>query len=372
VTNSFATGCVTEATIRCGRVVVVAPTPPPYGGMALQAKLLEHQLRCDGHTVTVLPSNFPFPTGVAFLEKVRGLRPFLRSVFYSCAVWQQASHADVIHVFAASWLYFFLVVSPAVLIATVCGKRVVLNYRGGEAAAFFRWFGWAAKPFFRLAGVVTAPSDFLAGVIGGRFGMPVSIVPNLVETSKFRHRARSFVRPAMVVARHLEKSYDIESVLKAFAAVQQRHPEASLRIAGSGSEESRLREFASRWKLHNVEFLGHVAHERLPDLYDECDILLNASLIDNFPGALIEASAAGLVVVSTLAPGIAYMYENRKTAMLAKPGDWKGLADAVETVLANPTLARELAANAAALARSCDWRNVRGLLYESYGFVSGH
>jgi glycosyltransferase involved in cell wall biosynthesis len=372
VTKSFPAECVTEATVRRGRVVVVAPTPPPYGGMALQAKLLERQLRGDEQNVTVLPSNLPFPAGMTFLENVRGVRPFLRSVFFSAALWQKAMHADVIHVFAASWLYFFLVVAPAVLIATARGKRIVLNYRGGEAAVFFRWFGWAAKPFFRLASVVTTPSEFLARVIGGRFRVPVTIVPNVVETSKFRHRARTRVRPTMVVARHLEKSYDVESVLQAFAAVQQRHAEASLRIAGSGSEEPRLRELVSRWKLRNVEFLGQVAHERLPDVYDDCDILLNASLIDNFPGALIEASAAGLVVVSTSAPGIAYMYENKKTAMLAKPGDWKGLADAVETVLADPTLARELTANAAALARSCDWRNVRRLLYESYGFVSGH
>jgi glycosyltransferase involved in cell wall biosynthesis len=359
-----------DADGRRRRVLVVAPAPPPYGGMALQARLLERMLRADGHSVAPLASNAPFPGRLRVLERIRGARPFLRSILTSARLWKEAPLADVIHVLAASWLYFLLVVAPAVMIGRMRGVRVVLNYRGGEAARFLRWFGWAAKPVLRGASEITVPSEFLSGVIRRHCDVPVRIVPNIVDLSRFRYRARTEFHPRLVVTRHLEKSYDVESALKAFREVLAKHPEASLWIGGSGTQEDRLRGLASEWKLRNVRFLGQVAAEDLPAIYDQCDILLNASLVDNFPGALLEASAAGLAVVTTAAGGIPFIYTHQENALLVSPGDWRGLAQAVERVLADPALGRELTMNGAALARRCDWREVRKPLYESYGFTA--
>jgi glycosyltransferase involved in cell wall biosynthesis len=350
------------------RVILVAPSPPPSGGMALQARLLERLLCRDGHSVLFIASNPPFPEGLRFLDRLRGVRPFLRLVMSSIRLWRAADKADVIHVFAASWLYFFVVVWPAVLVGRLRRTPVILNYRGGEAARFFRFFGWAAAPAFKLASAVTAPSEFIAEVIRECFTVAVQIVPNIVDLSCFNYRARTGIRPRMVVARHLERSYDIESVLKAFRRVQEHHVNASLRIAGTGSQESYLRRLASTWSLRNVEFLGHVPHDDLARIYDECDIMLNASLIDNFPGALVEASAAGLVVVTTCAGGIPFLYEDGESALLVKPGDWESLAQAVERILTEPALAQRLAAKALAVAAKCDWRYVRQSLHSSYGF----
>jgi glycosyltransferase involved in cell wall biosynthesis len=161
--------------------------------------------------------------------------------------------------------------------------------------------------------------------------------------------------------------YDIESVLNAFRAIQGRRPEATLWIAGGGSDEERLRDLVVAWHLPNVRFLGELAHEDLPGIYDQCDIYLNASLVDNFPGALLEASAAGLVVVTTGAGGIPFIYENGRTAWLVKPGDWQGLAEAVEKVLASSALVSEMTKAAAAVVRACDWAEVRTHLYRAYG-----
>jgi glycosyltransferase involved in cell wall biosynthesis len=224
------------------------------------------------------------------------------------------------------------------------------------------------KPIFRIAAAVTAPSEFLSRVIGRRFGVPVAIVPNVVDLSRFRYRARPRIHPRIVATRHLEKSYDIESVLKAFRKVQKNHPEASLWIGGTGAQEASLRNSAAEWQLRNVRFLGHLNHDELPAIYEQCDILLNASLVDNFPGALLEASAAGLVIVTTSAGGIPFIYENGKNALLVDPGDWQGLADSVEKVLRDPSWGCDLAANAAELARRCEWREVRKVLYQAYGF----
>jgi glycosyltransferase involved in cell wall biosynthesis len=349
------------------KVLLVAPLPPPYGGMALQARQLDHLLKHDGVDVDVLASNFRLPSPLRAIERVPGVRTCLRAVFIWFLLWPRIGRADVVHVMAASWLYFFLAVYPAVLVGRVRGKRVVINYRGGEAREFFQRYGWIASPAFTLARTVTAPSEFLACAIRERFGVPVSIVPNILDSSRFVYRERRRIRPTLLVTRHLEKMYDIESVLKAYRLVQARHSDVTLWIAGGGSEEAHLRNLVSAWGLPNVQFLGEVAHENLPAIYDHCDIYLNASLVDNFPGALLEASAAGLVVVSTRAGGIPFLFEHGRTAWLVEPGDWRALANAVEEVLESPSVAVDMTKAALTIVRACHWAEVRTQLYQAYG-----
>ncbi len=349
------------------RVLLVAPSPPPYGGMALQSRLLEKLLQNDGISVAFFPSNFALRGWLGPLNHISGVRTLVRGVLIWPRLWEAVRQTEIVHVLAASWLYFFLVVWPAVMVGRACRKRVVLNYRGGEAARFFRQYGWLARPVFKLASVVTAPSNFLAEVIGNHFGIPVAIVPNILDLSAFQYRERSSFQPKLLVTRHLEKMYDVESVLRAFQMVQEHHPEASLWIAGVGSQEGCLRRLVSEWGLQNVRFLGYVAHEDLPGICDQCDVLVNASRVDNFPGALLEASAAGLVVVSTGAGGIPFVYQDSKDAVLVEPGDWQGLGWAVQKVLDHPTMGADLTKAALAMARNCDWKEVRKSLYAVYG-----
>jgi glycosyltransferase involved in cell wall biosynthesis len=352
------------AGFRAARILLVAPAPPPYGGMALQARQLEKLLALDGHAVRFFASNFPLPR---FLNRLAGVRTLTRI----CTIWFKllpaVRSAEIVHVMAASWLYFFLVVYPAVVVGRICGKRVVVNYRGGEAEAFFRGFAWITRPVFAMAAVVTAPSEFLAEIIRRRFGVPVLIVPNLLDSSLFRYRERSAFQPRMLVTRHLEKIYDIETVLRAVGCVQRTYPQASLWIAGSGSEAARLRELTASMRLSNVRFLGSIPHRELPAIYDQCDIYLNASRVDNFPGALVEASAAGLAVVTTAAGGIPFLYRNGETGWLVEPGDWEGLATAVQNVLEEQVRTSMITKAATEIARSCEWSEVRKWLYAAYG-----
>ena len=350
------------------RILLIAPSPPPYGGMAIQARLLERLLGQDGHLVEFLSSTRSFPSWLRPLEQVPCVRTVVRTLLLVAAMRGQVRRAEVVHVLAASWTYFFAVVCPAVLFGRIHGKRVVLNYRGGDANQFFRWFGWLISPVFKLAGVVTTPSEFLAQAIRRHFGVAVQGVPNILDGSTFKYRQRTAFHPSVLVTRHLEKIYGVDVALQAFRGVQCHFPDASLWIAGTGSQEAYLRGLVAAWNLQNVRFLGYVAHGDLGAIYDQCDILLNASFVDNFPGALLEASGAGLVVVSTAAGGIPFMFEHGKNALLVEPGDGDALALAVRSVLQSPSLGAALTGNAANLAQRSQWPEVRKSIYSAYGF----
>ena len=351
-----------------GPILLIAPSPPPYGGMAIQARLLERFLIEDGQRVVFFPCNCAFPGWLRPLQRVPGLRTFIRTLLYCVTVLKPVRRAQVVHILAASWIYFFAFVCPVVLYGRLHGKRIVLNYRGGDAKQFFRWFGWCVKPIFKLASVITTPSEFLAQAIRKHFSVAVEVVPNILDNAMFPYRERAAIQPKILVTRHLEKIYGVDVALQAFRSVQSRYPAASLWIAGTGSQEAHLRGLISSWNLQNVRFLGYVAHRDLGAVYEQCDILLNASYVDNFPGSLLEASGAGLVIVSTGAGGIPFMFQDGKNALLVEPGDWEGLGLAVQKVVQSPGLGAALARDAAGLGQRCRWPEVRKAMYTAYGF----
>jgi glycosyltransferase involved in cell wall biosynthesis len=159
--------------------------------------------------------------------------------------------------------------------------------------------------------------------------------------------------------RNLEPHYNVECVLRAFALVQARVQEARLVVAGDGSQRRYLRELAQSLKLRNVEFAGAVTPDQMLAWYDQADIFVNASDIDNQPLSIIEAFASGLPVVTTNAGGIPYMVVNDATGLMVECNDHEALAGKVLRLLEISELADSIVDQARAECEKYAWIKVR-------------
>ena len=99
-------------------IAIVAPFPPPYGGMGVQAQRLYCGLRQERIKVIKIDSCRTFPRYFRLIEKVKGLRTILRMVQFTLEL-RKIKHVNVVHIFGASFMYFFLVVIPAILISKI-------------------------------------------------------------------------------------------------------------------------------------------------------------------------------------------------------------------------------------------------------------
>jgi len=341
------------------RVLIVAPSLGILGGQAVQAARLLARFQAEpALEVSFLPINPRLPGLFGKLQEIKYVRTVLTSLAYVASLLARVGACDVVHVFSASYFSFVLAPTPAILIAKLYGKKIVLNYRSGEAEDHLRRWRRTALPTIRLVDEVAVPSPYLVDVFA-RFGLHARSIYNFVETERFRFRPRTPLRPVFLSNRNLEPLYNVGCILRAFAIIQQQFPSAALTVAGDGKERAELEGLARELSLRNTEFIGRVEQARMPELCERACIYLNSSNIDNMPGSLIEAYAAGLPVVTTDAGGIPYILKHEETGLMVSRGDHEALAASAIRLLEDDGLAQSLTANALAACQTYSWAAVR-------------
>ncbi len=205
------------------RVLLVAPSLAIMGGQAVQADLLLSNLRAEGVRADLLPIN-PEPWGpLKYLTRIKYVRTLIVSLFYVASLFFKVWRYDVIHIFSASYFSFILAPTPALLVATLYGKKKILNYRSGEADDHFTRSGNRIFWIIRLANKIVVPSGYLVDVFA-KFGFRAESIYNISDFAAFQCRDRSQVTPHILIARNLEPLYDIETSLRAFALVKPKFP----------------------------------------------------------------------------------------------------------------------------------------------------
>ena len=101
-----------------------------------------------------------------------------------------------------------------------------------------------------------------------------------------------------------------------------------------------------------------------------CDVFVLASAWEGLPVAVMEAAALGLPIVATAVGGIAEQF-GPTDALLVPPRDPVALADALESVLADPRRRAELAAAARSAAPRFDVRRAMDTLTTRYEQLAG-
>jgi glycosyltransferase involved in cell wall biosynthesis len=346
------------------RVAIVAASLDILGGQGVQAQTLVRCLRDEGVDARLVPINPKFPFGFRWVRRVPYARTVLNELMYVPRL-ARLSTCDVVHVFSASYASFLLAPVPAMLAARALGRRVVLHYHSGEAEDHLANWGKLVHPWMKLADEIVVPSVYLRDVFA-RFGHQARVIPNVVDLTALDYRERRPLRPRLLSTRNLERHYRIDIIIEAFADYQKQNPEATLTIAGYGSEEPRLRALAAQRTHGGVRFLGKVEPEWMPKLYADSDIYLNASQVDNQPVSILEAFASGMPVISTPTGDIPSMVSHGETGLLVPPEAPFAMARAIAETLERPERALQMAEEARESVDRFTWRAVRDAWRSAY------
>ena len=165
-------------------------------------------------------------------------------------------------------------------------------------------------------------------------------IPNPVDDSFFEitrqpQPGRLFT-PARIIPR---KGTDI--LIRAFAAIAEAFPQATLRIAGETDSAPafvrQCREIAVAAGVDDrVHFLGNLEKEALLMEYSQAAAVVLPARQETAPVAIEEALAAGCPVIATQVGGVPWMIDHEETGLLLPPEDANALAHALRQALSQP------------------------------------
>jgi glycosyltransferase involved in cell wall biosynthesis len=352
------------------RVLLIAPSFKILGGQAVQASRLLSEFRKEPSIrVDFQPIDPEVPRPLRFLLPIKYVRTLVKFCVYCSQLLWRVPRYDMLHVFSAAYTSYMFWSLPALFAAKLTGKKIVLNYRDGQAEDHLK--NWrTALPTLRMMDAIVSNTPYLVEVFG-RFGLRIRAIWNIIDANRFIYRQRSRLRPVFLHNRILEPLYNIQCSLRAFEIVQRRYPDASLTIAHDGPSRAELEVFARRLELKNTRFIGSVPHSEITALYDSADIYFTSPDFDCMPGSLLECFASGLPVVATAVGGIPYIASSGETALLVPANDHQAMADAAFRLLENPALVETLTKNARAHVELFGADNVRrqwtALYHEAIG-----
>jgi len=167
----------------------------------------------------------------------------------------------------------------------------------------------------------------------------LKVFPNAVDTDRFREvppGSREFVRRSLgigdqfvwLAVGRFEVAKDYPNMLRAFATVHARYPNAHLVIVGRGSLQLETEALAGSLGLAAcVRFVG--VRRDVPEVMSAADGYVMSSEREGMPIVLLEAASAGLPIVATRVGGNAEVVRDQESGFIVPPRDAEALAAAM-------------------------------------------
>lgn len=275
----------------------------------------------------------------------------------------------------------------AASVAACVNKPLVVSMHGSDVFVIEHnrmYASVARKAFARAARVTACSEDLRTRAIGLGLSRDKTVrLPYGVDTARYGQGSGAVQRerlgipldaPVIGALGRLVAKKGFGTLIEAFSAVIDAHPEAYCVIGGEGDLDQELREAAERLGIgERVRFPGHVGWQDTPDWLAMCDIMTVPSVIDangnvdGLPNVLLESMASGRPVIGSDVAGIPSVIDDGRNGLLCPPGDAESLAERLGLLLDDPALRRRLGEQARGdMLAAYDWSTIAERMVDIY------
>ena len=358
--------------------VVLLPTPPPtiISGVSTHVSMLARGLAALGHEVMVIETNPPEiirlllirgPETVISWLSLYGSRRYRRWVedglYLFQVLWKTGGSFAVLnlqnirHAGIGKWLQRWC---HCAVVATVHGY---LTFEAetdkwcsvGDRTQ--RWLWRTETTGYEKMDAIICVAEKTRKYVSQFTAKPIAVIPNGLDTELFcpRQTPQDRNRVTILFSGAIQKAKGIMTALEALDLLVKQGKAIQLRIAGKGDQLAEVEQFIQERNLmEQVELLGFVAKQDMPDFYRSGEILLFPSQAagvsgvseESFPYAVLEAMACGVAVVAFETGGLREQVRDGMDGYLVQPGDMEGLTQALAKLVDDPVLRKKMGENA--------------------------
>lgn len=398
--------------------------PSPYGGgVSRHVHDLAKYLFAHGDEVHVLgPRSYPagtepfFPKEITILKRLSPNFDYVSEILrfnYSLEVLQYVDkiggNYDIIHVHSERNLFLHYRTTKTPIIATlhgissVCVHESPLNSDCGatnwakcsvcQNSSHFQklmapFIGPAYMSYYRLRrksllsmDLIICVSNYLKKLFSESLAIPNSkmvAIPNGVNLNSFTPSLNyDFLALRAALAQGSDKiilcvgrlvpEKGIQVLVSSMPQILQK-VNARLIVVGIGPYRSELEAQASKLNLNsNITFAHDVDDVTLQNMYAVADVCVVPSLYEPFGITALEAFVARKPLVVSDLGGLSETVQNQKNGLKVAPNDSSALAEAIVTILLDPSLGDSLTAKAYSdLLNKYSWLKVGGRIRALY------
>ena len=345
-------------------VVVVTTSPCMHASVSYQNGVKVHRL---------------YPTNLCSIYNLAEKPLYTRALWYMIDTWNPHSYflvkrilskerPDIVHTHIATGL------SPSIFSAikamgyphvhTLHGYNLITpNMMKMRSSLVHKTYTKFMRLMTKSIDVVISPSKFMMQQhqkLGFFNNARKLIIPHGVKSIN-QHPHKDYEVLHILYVGQLSKHKGLHILIRAFRKLSQTN--VRLHIVGHGSlagEVSQLTSHDSR-----VTFHSYVTEGQLRDLYSKASLLVVPSIwFEPFGLVIIESFSFGTPVLASAIGAIPELVKDGYNGILFKPGDVKSLSLAMEIVLSDTQLLKELSKNAWESSKEYDMnKHVRRLLY---------
>ncbi|MFL5340325.1 MAG: glycosyltransferase family 4 protein [Gemmataceae bacterium] len=210
--------------------------------------------------------------------------------------------------------------------------------------------------------------DYLMARYGYRPEQILRLMPGADELYAEAAPARDYAAcDRLLFAATWRKNKGVEDLVPAFAALAAKHPYLRLTVLGAGVPADPVRGAFPAAVRDRVECVTTTNEQETAAAFARSDLFLLPSVFEGTPLTLIEAMMSGLPIITTATCGMKDVIRDRQNGLLIPIRSPDALAAAVETLISDAALRRQLGKTARADAVNCyTWDRVAEPVVEFY------
>jgi phosphatidyl-myo-inositol alpha-mannosyltransferase len=224
--------------------------------------------------------------------------------------------------------------------------------------------------------LVTAVSPAPAQVLidkdsGHRLVKNIRYIPNGIDIKKFQTKPTLAVKhPKMKTILYigrLEGRKGLKYLIRAFKELSDRNQDVQLLIAGSGPDESKLRDYVNELEVPRVTFMGFISDRDKIHYLHRADVFCSAANRgESFGIVLLEAMAAGCPIVAGDNLGYQSVLKETGALSLVNPKDTVDFARRLEIMMSDQGLRKLWLDWAVKYVQQYSWDKVVGQYEDAY------
>jgi len=213
---------------------------------------------------------------------------------------------------------------------------------------------WKKKNWKNINLTLVTPSRWLANCAQSSSlfsNVSIRVIPNGVDTSRYKPVEKGFARE--VIGLPYNKMLILIGTIQSLSEKRSGFPfihSALLYLAKMGWNKRAEVVLVGSSKPQPPPDFGFKTHfvGRFSDdismalLYSAADVYVTSSLQDNLPNMVVESISCGTPCVGFHVGGVPEIIDHTKTGYVARPEDWKDLAEGIQWVLESPVRMKQL------------------------------